>query len=88
VVTARAIRKDAHVFGAAGDYVGTVEKVEGSALRLADCPFSEGGDCTLPLSWVEHADGFVQLDHTRLEVMEELRVAPGTPALALAADAE
>ena len=88
MVNASDIRNGTRVFGANGGYVGTVEGMEGATIRLADCPFSEGGDCAVPLSWVETAGGFIRLDRSRLEVMEELCVTPGTVPLTLAGDAE
>ena len=77
MASALEVVKGSRVFGSAGEYVGTVEAADGAELRLTDCPFTQAGGLSLPLGWVEHADGFVRLDRSRPEVLADLRVVAG-----------
>jgi hypothetical protein len=83
----RDIRKHMHVIAALGGYVGTVDRVEGRAIRLTDCPFSREGRAHVPLAWVEAADGAVRLDRSHEAISEEL-CPTGAGALEWLADTE
>jgi hypothetical protein len=69
------IREHQQVVASCGTKVGTVDRVEGSQIKLAKHDSPDGLHHMIPTSWVKRVDGRVELDRDHLEVQREWQPA-------------
>jgi hypothetical protein len=68
------IRENMRVLGSCGNYVGTVEQVEGDEIRLSRNHTKAGHQHHwVPLAWVASVDDFVHLDRVSDQAHREWR---------------
>lgn len=71
------IQHGMEVVGSDSGYVGVVDTIEGSSIRLAHEDPEPGGDYHyLPLDWVESIDQSVHLNKPHDDAMREWNAAP------------
>ena len=56
------VRERMEVVGECGNFVGFVERVEGTSIKLRKD--SQGQDHYIPMSWVDHTDQQIHLNRT------------------------
>ena len=63
------------VVGSDGDYVGTVDQLDGASLKLSKTAAPEGRAHLIPLEWVDHIDDKVHLLKAARDAMTQWRAA-------------
>jgi hypothetical protein len=78
------IRQNMRVVGSDGNFVGTVDKIEGDQIKLARTHVRAGGlHHWLPLEWVSLVDEVVTLDRDSVRAQREWKRSPfAEPAMA------
>jgi hypothetical protein len=73
------------VVGSDGNFVGTVEKIDGDLIMLARTHVRAGGlHHWIPLAWVSSAEEVVTLDRDSVRAQREWLRSPAAPEPALA----
>lgn len=66
------IRKHMEVIGSCGTHIGTVDRVEGSTIKLTrDDPNADGRHHWIPVDWVASVDDLVRLNKSCDEAMRQ-----------------
>ena len=69
------IKEHMDVLGSDGGFVGKVDHVEGSELKLTKCADKSGQHHFIPLDWVSNVDAKVHLSKAANDVKKEWRAA-------------
>jgi hypothetical protein len=69
------IRERMDVFGACGNKLGRVDRVEGSSIKLTKNDSPDGQHHLIPTSWVDHVDSHVHLSRNCGEAKREWQPA-------------
>jgi len=69
------IREHQEVYASCGTKVGTVDRVEGSTIKLTKNDSPDGMHHRIPMSWVKKVGDRVELDRDHLQVQREWQTA-------------
>jgi hypothetical protein len=77
MMNAQQIREHMPVIASCGQRIGTVDRVEGSSIKLTrSAPAAHGEHRYIPLSWVDSVDDHVRLNRNSEEAERDWQEAP------------